>query len=341
MPKTSLFQDANPDIDCRECDLHRQLFDSCLLLARTLMYDTRYDDALSVVESQHLRQWPGNAPLGNLFEIEILEAEILQRKHRDSGIDQEPVMVLIDDLKSRTLESGECLCLGQLLKVKAKAIMERELAAGRSYDAALKPLERALELFEEADGKVGIAQALFSVGLVYEFRRESGPEDKAKAAKYHTNARQLAADIGDRRIQSYAARHLAGVRHYQSDVEDALALYEESLALREQLGYRGLLPGAYDAVAAIHLEMGHLDEAQGFIQQTKRWSLEKGFQRYVLLAELRAGEVLEKQGHIAESIEHYTEALKVGQETGFQPGIEMARVATARLQQDAAGDGGC
>ena len=303
---------------------HR-LTESVLGIVRTLMYDARYADALQLLGSDFLRLIGTETSSLDAVRVQITKASVLNLESRDSGEGRDEVMAYLEEIESAVLGCSDQGVLAEYLQVKANAVMEQELIVGRTYDAALDLLERAHALYEETGNLRGIAESLFRIGLVYDFRREDTERNKPRAAEFYERARSAAEEIGDLRTQSDAARHLGGIEQDRGDLDAALAWYEESLSLRERLGYRGTLPGAYDAIAGIHVEMGNLDLALPYIAETRRWAEETGFQRYVFLSALRTGDVLKGRGELQEAVEKYREALAIAEASSFQPGIDWTK----------------
>ena len=302
----------------------RGLTEAVLEIARTYMYDARYAEALELLDSGLFGLIEEYISSADVARIRVARAAVLDRRSRDSGEGRDAVMDYLEEIEAAVLDCGDKRVLAEYLRVKADAVMEKELMEGRSYDASLDLSERARALFEEAGDLRGIAESLFRIGLVYEFRREDVDRNKAKAAEFYSRARSTARGVGDLRTQSDAARHLGGISQDRGDLDAALAWFEESLVLRERLGYRGALPGAYDAIAGIHIEKGDLDLALAYIAETRRWAEKVGFQRYVFLSMFRTGDVLKGRGELQEAAEKYRDALAIAEASSFQPGIDWA-----------------
>ncbi|MFC2078758.1 tetratricopeptide repeat protein [Candidatus Bipolaricaulota bacterium] len=323
--------DPIADLSSDLARLAHELVNSIVEMSRIHMHSAQYAEALALVDSDLIQFVGTHVSAADIARIRIAKAAVLHLRSRDSGEGRADVMRYIETTEAAVLGSEDKEVLAEYLQVRASAVMEQELMAGRSYDAALDPLTRALALFEETGNQNGIAESLFGIGLVHEFRREDIDSSKAKAFDLYQRARSIAREVGDLRVQSDAARHLGGIEQDRGNLDAALAMFEESLALRQKLGYRGTLPGAYDAVAAIHLEKGNLDEALKYIAQTQRWAEETGFQRYVLLAKLRAGDVFKARGERQEAEDKYREALAVAEASSFQPGIDWASELIEKL----------
>ena len=150
---------------------HR-LTEVVLGIARTWMHDARYAEALELLDSDLLALLETDVPSTDAVRIRIARAAVLDRRSRDSGEGRDAVMNYVDEIEAAVAACGDKRALAEYLRVKADAVMDRELMEGRSYDASLDLSERAHALFEEVGDLRGVAESLFRIGLVYEFRRE-------------------------------------------------------------------------------------------------------------------------------------------------------------------------
>ncbi len=129
------------------------------------------------------------------------------------------------------------------------------------YAQPLEYFQQALARRKALEDWRGVAESLFYSGLISE-RREQPDE----AQSYYTKALALASKHDHPIEKSYALRHLAGIAEEAGNLEQALALYGESLALREAAGYTILLPLSHLAVGDVLLAQRDLPQAMKHYQ---------------------------------------------------------------------------
>ncbi|MEM7116794.1 MAG: hypothetical protein AAF614_30460 [Chloroflexota bacterium] len=146
--------------------------------------------------------------------------------------------------------------LGDVHDALGMSIHGHYLAGDRSAEPPdeLDHFETGLRLRRQGGTAVQVAESLFHVGLVYDVIRR----DYDQAAVYHQQAYDMATEVGEKVIASYAIRHLGfahmAAKAYMS-AKDAL---EESLRLREEAGF---VPGAaFSIIALAHWYMTNDDK---------------------------------------------------------------------------------
>ena len=116
-------------------------------------------------------------------------------------------------------------------------------------DIALTYYQQALERREMLSDQRGISESSFHIGLIYE---NGDLPDNDQAWTYYTRAYQIARQHGYKLEQSYAVRHLGGLYdEMHHDLEQARRCFEESLALREEIGFKIALPFSHLALGEI------------------------------------------------------------------------------------------
>ena len=104
--------------------------------------------------------------------------------------------------------------------------------------------QRGLELRQKDGTKSQIAESIFHIGVVHDVIRK----DYETALKYHQEAYDLAREADDKVTASYAIRHIAFTHIAANELETAQEALEESLRLREEVGF---IPGTAFALAAL------------------------------------------------------------------------------------------
>ncbi len=195
-----------------------------------------------------------------------------------------------------------------------------------SYDEALMFFRRALVIREGLNDTHGIAESLFHVGLIHE---RLGQTDEAR--KQYEAALETATAHGHKLEESYARRHLAGIAQEAGDLGTALAGFQRSLALREELGYRILLPLSLLAVGDVLLAQNNDAAALEYFQRANDLAETMDIPLAQLFVLLSLGATKQKAGEIEVARDHYQRALVLAEANSFNEGITAAREALAAL----------
>ena len=185
-------------------------------------------------------------------------------------------LALVDDPLSRAdLLNEQALFAGdaaaragaarELDRAEARLLFERGRVLHARFLAEREEDPRELELFEaglkiarESSDDLLAAEGLFWVGIVHQVVRG----DSASSLPYFDESNAVAARLNDRKLMSYAIRHLGFAHDEAGRRDEAWAAFEESVRLRRDEGF---LPG----VAAGLLTLGEVAAEQGRPEQAK------------------------------------------------------------------------
>jgi predicted ATPase/class 3 adenylate cyclase len=147
----------------------------------------------------------------------------------------------------------------------------RQAAAQSDWEAALAPLEEALELFREQGRGRELVFALAELGFV-ELRR--GETERAEALSEEALA--VARTLQDTRAMSGALNILVEVARMQGERERALALAEEAVTLRRTLGDEMLIADSTYHLGVAAFELGDLERADEAFETSLALALDLG-----------------------------------------------------------------
>jgi tetratricopeptide (TPR) repeat protein len=144
------------------------------------------------------------------------------------------------------------------------------------YDQALAYQQHALELREALDDTRGVSESYFQIGVVYE-RWQQYDESQS----YYTKARQIADHFDHRFEKTEPARHFAFNALREGDLDRALGLARQALALREAAQFKPYLPLDHLLLRDIYEAKGDTASAQLHERQAFALAEELGFQALV------------------------------------------------------------
>jgi tetratricopeptide (TPR) repeat protein len=144
------------------------------------------------------------------------------------------------------------------------------------FDQAMLYQEQALELREALQDTRGMSESYFQIGVVYERWQQY-----ARSQEYYTKARQIADQYDYSFEKTEPARHVAFQALREGDLDQALTLALEALALREAAGFRPYLPLDHLLLRDIYLAKGDIVRAEQHAQQAQVLAEEMGFETLV------------------------------------------------------------
>ena len=144
------------------------------------------------------------------------------------------------------------------------------------YDQALAYQQQALELREALHDTRGISESLFQIGVVYERWQQF-----ERAQECYTQARQIADQHGHPFEKTEPARHVAFHALREGNLEQALPLALEALALREEAGFRPYQPLDHLLIYDVYLARGDSERAQHHARRAMEIAEELGHQAMV------------------------------------------------------------
>ncbi len=139
-----------------------------------------------------------------------------------------------------------------LALARGRIIHARFLEQRNEDPHELALFERAAQLYQALGDVRGEAESLFWVGAFHQVVR--GDHDAAVPALEQSY--KLAAQVGDKLTMSYALRHLGIAEHAADRMGTARERLEESVRLRQEIGF---LPG----VAANLVGLAHIAAGEG------------------------------------------------------------------------------
>jgi tetratricopeptide (TPR) repeat protein len=183
-------------------------------------------------------------------------------------------------------------------------IAEANLLLGRLYywyqfqltekniDTPLTYFQQAHETYTTLSDQRGICETLLWFGLIEQVLRQRD----AEALPYFQQALELADHF--KREKSYIVRHLAYSHQQNNRLEEACELFEQSAALREEIGYKVYLPFSYIALGDIYAALKQ--NALPYYEKALTLAQDLGNQRAEIMANLSLG-VWHRERHYLET----------------------------------------
>jgi len=144
------------------------------------------------------------------------------------------------------------------------------------------------------------------------------------------NEAQALAQAGGHKLEeSYIVRHIAAEHQEDGNLDKALAGFERSLTLREQIGYKVYQPAALLAIGHVYRARQKLDQAIEYYQKAYNLAEQMNQALYVVRLQMAMGDAEKEKRNIHQALKHYETALRTAEAINYQNGLEAA---TAKIE---------
>ena len=275
-------------------------------LSEQALFDARFDEAFHYIDDDHFQKFEAyNAGHRALLAIQSARVGSFKaRLYQSPYASGEHFMTLrgmlatVENLDTEYIKADYFVSLSSFYR-------------SRNLDSCIYFENRALEIFANLQDDKSAAElratrifrmldTFFSkdmkseaLELIPAFREEI--EFSSKHSKY---------------ALAYNTRHLANIyRIYEGDLAEALRLYQQSLSLREEIGFRPFIPASHYSVGETYLAMGKTDLAIQAYTRAVKYAGEVGFVRYTITPLIRIGDAHAQAGNAASADRYYRDAL--------------------------------
>jgi tetratricopeptide (TPR) repeat protein len=169
---------------------------------------------------------------------------------------------LIEDARSVVQRADNKPALATLETAEGQLTYWNALEGTNEWGPPTGHFDRALQLYGELGDDIGLGEAMFYRGLVYQMQNQNQP-----ARKCFDQALQLTKKTGDERMQSFVVRHIGYLEETAGEIDAARANFRESLELRQKNDMKVFVPFAMILLADFEGEQKHSAEAIRFAEQ--------------------------------------------------------------------------
>jgi tetratricopeptide (TPR) repeat protein len=212
-------------------------------------------------------------------KLYLVKAQILRDQGMFGGVanDVEREAAVTQALEYAEQTEDKAL-LGEVWDTWGRSLHATFLAGDRTTEPPqeMEAFERALAFRQEANDHHGIAESTFHIGIVHQVVRG----DSELALPYFRDSYERALALQDDLLASYAIRHIGFARAGNGNMAGARADFEESLRLRQVVGFIPGIAMAQLALGQYLAEIGESDSALPYLfsardtfamLQSQRW----------------------------------------------------------------------
>jgi tetratricopeptide (TPR) repeat protein len=172
------------------------------------------------------------------------------------------VRAALEDARSAVQATGDKLALATLEMTEGRFTYWKALDKTKDWGPPTEDFDRGLQIYKELGDQVGLGEAVFYRGLVYQMQ-----EQNSRAREMFDQALELTNKTGDERLRSFVVRHIGYLQQTAGEIDAARANFQKSLQLRQRNEMKVFVPFALLALAEFEAEQKNLAEAIQLVEQ--------------------------------------------------------------------------
>ncbi len=314
--------------------LTRNIFSVLLVNALAVTYSamaqTSLSDSLSKVteQSRHLAeagQWEeAKAVLDDqliktkdLVAVARLRAELAHYAADRSTYfhkDESSVLTAVTAARSMVNVTGDKRALATLEMAEGRFTYFKALDKTKDWAPPTDHFDRAQEIYKELGDEIGLGEAMFYRGLVYQMQ-----DQNRQARETFDQALELTKKTADERVQSFVVRHIGYLQQSAGEIDAARTNFQESLELRQRNHMKVFVPFAMIALAEFETEQKNSTEAVKLVEEALPLGESGNSPRALYSGQLVLAKLYADEGKTAEA-KKLAEQSRAGAEAFGDPG---------------------
>jgi len=250
-----------------------------------------WDEAKAVLEAELIKKIP--------FEVAQLKAELAHlAADRNTYFhkDEASVLIALDEARSAVQMSDDQPALATLEMAEGRFTYWKALEKTKEWGPPTEHFDRALQIYQQLGNEIGLAEAMFYRGLVYQMQ-----EQNRGARQIFEQALALTKKTGNERMQSFVERHIGYLQQTAGEIDAARASFQVSLRLRQRNEMKAFVPFALIALAEFEAEQKNPTEAIKLTEQALPLAKSGHSPRALYTAELELAKWYADQGKTTEA----------------------------------------
>jgi tetratricopeptide (TPR) repeat protein len=218
----------------------------------------KWDEAKTILADQ-LTQTKDAAQAARLkAELAHLEADQNTYFHKNES----SLLAALEEARAAVQATGDNLALATLEMAEGRFTYWKALDKTNDWGPPTEDFDRGLQIYKELGDQVGLGEAMFYRGLVYQMQ-----EQNLHAHEMFVQALGLTEKTGDERMRSFVVRHIGYLQQTAGEIDAARANFQKSLQLRQRNDMKVFVPFALLALAEFEAEQKNLAEAIHLVEQ--------------------------------------------------------------------------
>jgi tetratricopeptide (TPR) repeat protein len=261
--------------------------------SRHLAEAGKWDEAKAVLEEELAKK--------NAVEVAPLKAELAHlATDRNTYFhkDEASVLTALEEAGCAVQATDDKRALATLEMAEGRFTYWKALDKTKDWGPPTEDFDRALQISRELGDEVGLGEAMFYRGLIYQMQ-----EQNQRARQIFEQTLTLTKRTGDERMQSFVVRHIAYLQQTAGEIDAARANFQKSLQLRQHNEMQVFVPFALIALAEFEAEEKNSSEAIKLIEQALPLAKSGNSPRALYSAQLTLAKWYADEGKQAEAKE--------------------------------------
>lgn len=233
------------------------LFTKVTEQSRHLADAGKWDEAKAVLEEQLSKK---DAVQVARFKAEL--AHLAADRNTYFHKDEAPVLAALQEARSAVQASEDKPALATLEMAEGRFTYWKALDQTKDWGPPTEDFDRALQTYKELGDELGLGEAMFYRGLVYQMQ-----EQNQRARQIFEQALALTKKTGDEPMQSFVVRHIGYLQQTAGETAAARANFQKSLQLRQRNEMKVFVPFALIAWAEFEAEQKNSADAIRLVEQ--------------------------------------------------------------------------
>jgi tetratricopeptide (TPR) repeat protein len=283
--------------------------------SRHLLEVGKWEEAKATLE-EHL------AKTTDAVEVARLKAEMAHYavdRNTYFRKDEPSVFAAIENARSALRTIQDETALATLEMAEGRFTYWQALSKTKDWAVPTDHFDRALQIYRELGDNIGLGEAMFYRGLVYQMQDQSKP-----AREMFDRGLELTKKSGDERMQSFLVRHIGYLQQVAGEIDAARASFRDSLALRQRNDMKVFVPFALIALAEFEAEQKNVTEAISLVEQAIPLSGTGNSPRALYTGRLALAKLYADQGKTAEAKELAVQSRAGANAFGDPDGVKEA-----------------
>jgi len=190
------------------------------------------------------------------------------------------------------------------------------LRENEAYDKAIEYYLKSLEIKEELGDNKGVASIYNSIGIIYRNLKEYD-----KALENYSKSLEIRESIGDKQGIARLYNNIGIIYKNLRDHEKALEYYSNSLEIKESMGDKQGIARLYNNIAILHSDLENPDKAIEFYLKSLDIKEELEDKKGVASIYNSIGVIYRNLIEYDKAIEYYSKSLEIRENIGDKQGI--------------------
>lgn len=199
-----------------------------------------------------------------------------------------------------------------------------------AYEGSIEYLEKSLQLREELNDRVGIADALEAQGINYTYYQDRWRD----ALEVFERSQQVREELGDHRGKGRLLGNIGVIYHKHGRDDDALMVCKEALMIQQQIGDVFGQALSLFTIGRVHNVRCEWNQALSYYR--KSFELAEKIDDTMIKIEVLTGlgDWHRRQRKFSDALQYFADALKLSRAVGHKNGIAWLLCLTGRVMKE-------